>query len=1121
MPSDKQLQDQAEDFKTKGNQAFQRSEIDTAVYEYSQGLVIVDRTVVPLSLLKATILSNRAACYLKKTKLRECQDDCTSSLTLLDMQGATVIHDDCRSLRSKLLYRRAKALFLKSNMPHKKEEEDLNIAAKDLMVLLSFDASNKEATKLLNIIRAQHAVETKNNNISNTPMGRTLREIKKKDEKLLHNIKVLMGLLTNDIISSSMDFGRRGGVELLFDIIDTYHSSHHSIGNNSKDNANNDLIQVRKVALQCLSCAGSYPPFCRNFLKEPEIQMKLSDIIVEACDNNFDDQSAIGAFTIFIRLILHLDRDVPEEDINGKTYIVYEPLIRSIISAFESKNVGYIQAAIDVLSSWTAGKNREMVIRASLSDDMISDLPISLTKYEMHLLRPKDLSAYKQRLYQKKTRDEAWAFERSTLFCQKNGLQTLLSFSINCKDNNLRREITAVLAKSLTALADDDNMKEVASPIFGCTQKKNDSNEEKKKEPRVGPIIEVINENDEDEEVGKVQDVDDDDNCNNAKPATEVVSLEVMKMRAELATAFLMTNSSIGGWSMGNGWPESIENMDSMLKSKDINALRIVAELLSSAASVKETRPIVAIYLGNDSGKMLVTHEDRNVRTAAASAVAKLGLAEDHTQDFEIIGLLEAACFMLEDGEENIEVSSATDTSNSSANSVLAKVAMTSGAKTSVERGIEMLTYLITKTIVKEEVAHGFKATLESKYSALELLVKITENAGAGENVSTFGIASIFQLMAVTPLILRKEAFEGKEITLEQYDEIQRMQKTQDEKEMEDESELKDDNEDQCAERVVKMTNAGVPRALIQLINGSSDQSFEQIVLALNRMANVQSVRGTMIQQGVLSALIKAEKNEVNPSEIKKKIIRNIRHCLAKLLVTTNPGLLTSAQSMGSIKPLIQLVREIDSNDLQKFEALLSLTNLLSMGNSTKNKVSAEKGISSLKYAMFSDHPLVKKAATECLCNMVGNEDFMKLLQNVDELRLWLALASDYEENHECARAAAGCLAMATGDPSIAETLIQISNFKERMDTCLGSGSIEIIHRMLVVVLNLVEQGGEIRTATIENGLIAFCEAYTESYHDGNKIKELGLEDDQIGVFNATVETAKQVIRASERKQER
>merc|ERR1712176_1745762 len=300
---------------------------------------------------------------------------------------------------------------------------------------------------------------------------------------------------------------------------------------------------------------------------------------------------------------------------------------------------------------------------------------------------------------------------------------------------------------------------------------------------------------------------------------------------------------------------------------------------------------------------------------------------------------------------------------------------------------------------------------------------------------------------------------------------------------------------------------------------GSSDQSLEQIILALNRMANVQSVRGTMIQQGVLSALIKLEKNEKNPSDIRKKIIRKIRHCMAKLLVTINPGLLTSAQSMGSIKPLIQLVREIDSNDLQKFEALLSLTNLVSMGDNTKNKVSSERGIQAIKYAMFSDHPLVKKAATECLCNMVGNEKFMKTLQDVDELRLWLALASDYEENYECARAAAGCLAMATGDSAIAQTLIQISNFKERMDTCLSSGSLEIIHRMLVVVLNLVEHNGQTKAAALENGLVAFCNAYIDSYHDGEKIKELGLEDHQLPAFNTTVEIAKEVVKGADRKE--
>lgn len=1101
MPSDQHFQDQAQILKRKGNHEFQQGNHDDAVREYSQALCLVDRSLVPPIFLKATLLSNRAACHLKSAQPTQCKDDCTSSLSLLEKYETPVVENEaCRSLRSKLLYRRAKALFLKANMPHKKEEGDLNNAAKDLLLLLSFDSSNKEATKLLNTLRAQHAIEVKKDSAGSTPIGKTLREIIKKDEKLLKNLKILMGLLTNDIISCSMDFGRRGGVGVLLGIIDAHNGS-----NNSEIS---DVLKIHKIALQCLSCAGSYPRFCRNFLgKESKIQESLSNIIIDTCgeNNTFDEQSAIIAFTIYIRLILHLDRDDPEEDINGKTHLVNELIANSIISAFQSKSANFVRAAADALSSWTAGKNREMIIRASLSDEMMVDLPVSLSKYEMHLLKPKQLAAYKKRIYEKSTRDEAWAFERSTLFCKKNGLQKLLHFSIDCEDSNLRREISAVLAKALAALADDDKMKTAASVIFGCSIKNVGVDEEEKISD--GPIIEEIN--DDDEEVGIVQDV----NVNDTELATERVSLEVMKMRAELAIALLLTNSSVGGWSIGNGWPECSENIDCMLKSNDINALRIIAELLSSAASVKETRPMVAVYLNNSLVKELVTHEDRSIRTAAASAVAKLGLAESHTEDFEIIGLLEAACYILEDWELNWQMTFEIEAGGNTANSTINDVAMTSGVKSSLERGIEMVTYLITKTIVKEEIAHGFKATSDSKYSALKLLVKISENGGSIENVSAFGIATIFQLIAATPLALRKEAFEDKQITMEQYDEIQRMQKTQEEKEVEDNSDLKDDNDDKCKQRIVKMVSASVPRALINLTEGSSDQTLEQIVLALNRIANVQSVRGTMIQQGVLSTLIKLEKNN-EISDIRKKIIRNIRHCIAKLLITINPSLLTSAQSMGAIKPLLQLVREIDSNDLQKFEALLSLTNLVSMGDDTKNKVSAEKGISSLKYAMFSDHPLVKKAATECLCNMVGNEDFMKTLHDTNELRLWLALASDHEENYECARAASGCLAMASPDPSVAKSLIHISNFKERMNTCLGSGSIEIVHRILVVVLNLVEHGGEIRKAATDNGLVVFCEAYVESYNDGKKITDLGLEDDKIGAFHDTIEIAKQVMRA-------
>lgn len=1085
MPSDLELQTVAEEFKKKGNEAFQKSQLDEAIQAYSQGLVQVDRIVVQPPLLKVTLLSNRAACYLKQGKLEDCQDDCTKCLELLDA------NQNDEKFRSKVLYRRAKALFLKANMPHKKEEDDLHMAAKDLLTLLSFDTGNKEATQLLNTIRAQHAAEAKTN-ISNTPVAKTMREVEKKDDKLQHNLKVLLGLLTNDTISASMELGRLGGVKRLMEIAN---------GDSGSSTDEADQLKTRRLALQCLSCAGSHPPFCRSFMKHAELQTELSDLIIKACaDADSNAEIAVGALTVNLRLILHLDRDDPDQEISGKTDLLYKPLIQALNAGFHSANPAIIRAAVDVLSSWTAGKDREQVIRSSLGDGIV-DLPVPLTKYEMHQLKPKEYSDYKQRQHNKSTRDQAWAFERSKLFFHEGGLEAILNFTADCEDPNLRREITALLGKLLSSLDSDVQMQEIAKPFLGYVEKKEDEQKENE-----GPIIEEV---DEDEEEGKVVDVVEE---GTKKPAgVEVVTLPTMKKRAELATAMLMAKGEIGGWALGSGWPNANANMISMAESGEMNALRIVAELLSAAASVKSVRPMVAVYLNNDALKSLVTHEDRNVRTAAASAVAKLGLGEQGTQDFEIMSLLEAACYMLEEGEAMDDSSG-----DKKSGSTISAIPMSAGVKTAVERGVEVLTYLITKTIVKEEIAHGFKATQDSKYTGLELLVKVADNYNAGENVTAYGLASIFQLMAATPLTLRKESFEGREITMEQYDEIQKMQKTSEQKETEDESELKEDNDEQCSARVVKMVKANVPRALIQLTDGASDQTLEQIVLALNRLANVQAVRGTMIQQGVLSALIKLEKEEQNPSDIRKKIIKNIRHCMAKLLVTTNPGLLTSAQSMGAIKPLIQLVRQIDSNDLQKFEALLSLTNLGSMGDNTKSKIVGEKGLSSLKYAMFSDHPLVKKAATECMCNLVGNDKFMKMLQDVEELRLWLALATDYEAHFECARAAAGCIAMATGDPDVARTLIKIPNFKERMDTCLESGSMEIIHRTLVTVLNLVELGEELKEAAVSNGLVAFCNAYVDSYHDGSKVKELGLDKEQLQVFNSTIQVAKQVVKAAE-----
>ena len=1078
MPTDQELVDQVEDWKKKGNDAFSKNDLNTAISHYSQGIVQFDRLIAPKVLLKATILSNRAFCFLKLGRLGECVEDCDKAMGLLEIDNDT-------KLRGKVLYRRAKALYLRANIPFQKKEDDLQLAAKDLLNLISFDPANKDANQLLQTIRAQHAVETKNN-VSNSPLFKTLEAVKKHDDKTLHNTKVLMGMITNDPISASMELGRLGGVKSLFEIAD----------DGTKD------IKLRSLCLQILAASGSHPPFTRSFLAK-DIQTRLRDIAIKSCQIPEEDDLVIGALSIFLRLILHLDRDDPTKEIVGKTLLEYDCLTEALIAAFSSHNVKIVRAALDILSSWTAGTNRENIIRAALDDYV--DLPIPKTKQEQKQMKPKEISDYKQRLYHKRTRDEAWAFERANYFFDKGGLQTLMECGRECAEFTLRKEVTVTLGRVLAALDSDERIQAAVGPIFGYKPKKKEV--EKKEDDKLGVVIEELDD-DDDDEVGKVTDVKEGSSTEANDDASQTpVTLEKKIERALLSSSLLLAKPEVGGWSLGTGWPTREKDLKDLVDSDEKAALVVVSELVSSASSVKETRPMVAVLLDNSSLKQLVTHKDPDIRTAAASAITKLGMAEQETDDVEIIGLLEAACYMLEDKESPSESQELISSKALGAKST---------ATTSIERGVEVMNYLVSKTMVKDEIAAGFKATKESKQTGLESLVSIADMPDAGASLTAYGLASIFQLMAVTGLKLREESFEGKEITMEQYDEIQKMQKTEEEKEMAPPEDYTDDSDEQCEKRIQQMVAANVPRALVQLTQGASEKTLEQIVLALSRMASIDSVRGTMIQQGVLSSLIKIEKEEKMPSETKKKILRLLRQTIGKMLISTNPSLLTSSQKMGSIKPLISLVRDIDSKDLEKFEALLALTNLAASGDDAKARIIAEQGISTLHFAMFSDHAMVKKAATENMVNLVPHEEMLKHLRKFDNCRLWLALASDFEDNFECARAAAGGLAMSTQDPEIARQMIKNEKFKERFDSILQCGNLEMMHRILVVILNLAEGGGELKEAVVEHGLLAFCIAYVESYHSGTKSAELGFSDQDMSLFNVTVDLARQVAKACE-----
>lgn len=842
----------------------------------------------------------------------------------------------------------------------------------------------------------------------NTPASKIIEKLRNGSSETAHELKRLLSFLHNDTTNTSMELGRLGAVALLLDTSFTK--------------------EAALLGLQVVSTMSSHPAACRSYCVD--IQGDLLKIIQSTEESSL----IVTCLAIYTRIILHADRDDPSKDISGTTKIDYKMLIQCLHSALKHSDITIIRATLDVLATWTCGTDRDTTIRASLTspDPTLKELK---SPSQVRNFTPQQLAEYRKRSYDEKLRDMAWAFERSITFVDQSPL--FLHRALICEDHVVRREMTVALGRLLGNIEEEDKIKATVAKFL--------------KDPlEDGPkIVEVYS---------------DDEKVADTGP-----TMEWMMEGALITSALLLSKPAIGAWAMNGGWSNALDHLETLIHSKNVIAMCLASEVLAAASTVEQAKTGVHNLMEGGHFQPLLMSDDKDIRSGAASAVAKLGMGSKNNDEGEAMGLLEAACELLEE-ETPLDDKQKLPTTWSSKGSA---------ATSSIERAIEMLTYLVSHTIIKEEMAAGFGSRRSSR-SALETLVNISEIPGTGESLTGFALGTIFQNMAATNLEIRKEGFEGKEVTMEQYDEMQLMGKTPEEKEV-IESQKDPDTPELCKDRIRKMASAGVPRAIVALLDsGASEHTMEQLVQSLVRMAKEESIRGIMVQQGVLSACIRVEKKE-GPTETDtmKKVIRFARHCIAKILISMNPALLTSAQRLGSIRPLIQLIRDNKSSDLQQFEALMALTNLGSGGTDAQNRIVTEKGIPSLHYCMFSDHTMVRRAATEAMCNLVQHQKMLDHLVEGDHLKLWLAFASDYEdENYECARAATGCLAMATQDESVALKVVEAPRFKEEVHSLLESGRLEIMHRALFMVLNLVSHEGPCLEETISAGIVAFCEAY-------------------------------------------
>jgi len=156
-------------------------------------------------------------------------------------------------------------------------------------------------------------------------------------------------------------------------------------------------------------------------------------------------------------------------------------------------------------------------------------------------------------------------------------------------------------------------------------------------------------------------------------------------------------------------------------------------------------------------------------------------------------------------------------------------------------------------------------------------------------------------------------------------------------------------------------------------------------------LANVSEhawARGTMLTAGLLPTLITLALDRDHNTVVGNHAATQ---SLARILITTHPSLVPPTHLLDAITPLLTTLRD-STEQLQLFEALMALTNVLSTGEEARSRCLALHGASALESCQFSDHKLVARAATEALCNLATTPSVRRLITH-SRLNLWVALA--------------------------------------------------------------------------------------------------------------------------------
>ncbi|CAF3735363.1 unnamed protein product [Adineta steineri] len=294
-------------------------------------------------------------------------------------------------------------------------------------------------------------------------------------------------------------------------------------------------------------------------------------------------------------------------------------------------------------------------------------------------------------------------------------------------------------------------------------------------------------------------------------------------------------------------------------------------------------------------------------------------------------------------------------------------------------------------------------------------------------------------------------------------------------------------------ERRRKLVDAGIIPVLIHLCKHKSANCREQVSRIFLGLCENEKYRGPIVAAGGAKSLLPLASDGTPVGQTKAA------QALAKIAITTNPENAFPGQRMLEVvRPILKLLK-VENTALENFEALMALTNLAGVGESVRKRILKEDGFVNIEHYMYDEHKMLRRAATECMCNLVVQEEVVKYFTGENDRIKLLVLLCGEEDDDPLIKAALGTIAVLSSlqidlddfkdvelqeddrkklneyieeNRIICQKILDVASFIEIFKQLCASEDLEIQFRALYIIRNITKVNKELATRIVETDLM-------------------------------------------------